>query len=203
MIYPNENISIYRTSHSDNISATHTVSNIMMSMDQSIGPSHPQQQLLLPLQHQQSYRDIQTAGLPVNPLEFPTPIIHRAHLHSQQSILDNHNHYQPLQQQQSRSSSIKSSSGQVHQPNQLDDVSLLRHVTPTNHAYWIKNQIPSISRNVHIGIVVVRRKYNEQDDDQEDNTMTDWVTTDERVLIKSTLLAPNVRSNYSAPLTGT
>jgi hypothetical protein len=199
MIYPNENISIYRTSHSDNISATHTVSNIMMSMDQSIGPSHPQQQLLLPLQHQQSYRDIQTAGLPVNPLEFPTPIIHRAYLRSQQSLFDHHSH--SPRHQQSRSGSIKSGYERVQQSNQLNDVSLLCHRTATKHAYWIKSPIPSIDRNVHLGIVVVPSKHSESDD--KDDSTSDWVTTDEMVFIKSTSVTSSIRHNNIAPLTGT
>ena len=237
MIYPNESIGIYRTLQSNNIISNDTLTvshNIMMSMDHSsIDPSHhvlPQQQqqlLLFPprqeqQEQQQSYRDIQTAGLPVNPLEFPTPILHRAYVPSQQSVVLFDTCTSCELHQQARSSRIQSRSGQLQLSNQIDDVSLLCHVNSTNHcAYWIKSPIPSIGRNVHLGIVVVKRRTcrdSDDDDNKDDNNiiMTDdeWVTTNKMVLIKSTSLLTsnhniqrhnnnNSNNNNSTPLTGT
>lgn len=202
MIYfhPYENINIQLTNDTNRDTAPVLNRNIMMSIDQSSGPSHPQS--LLPLPNPQSYRDVQAAGLPVNPLEFPTPVIHRAQLRSQQSVLDYHTHYahQPQPQQTcmgtSKSGSVPS---QVPQPFQHDDVNLLCHTSTSDHAYWMKNEIPSIGRNVHLGTVVVRRKRNASDG----TNGGDWMTTNEMVFIKSTSMTSNTRttSGSSGPLT--
>ena len=204
--HPNENISIHQTANpSRNISLVLN-SNIMMSIDQGNSSLlHPH----LPIPLPQSYRDVQAAGLPVNPLEFPTPMIHRAQLRSQQCVFDHHTHYAQQQQQQpSTGGTSKSGRGkgpplQLQQPIQHDDVTLLCHSTTSDHNYWIKNQIPAIGRNFYLGTVVVRVNGNETNGDGDN--MSQWMTTNKVVLIKTTNLCSNARptSGCSRPLSGT
>lgn len=202
--YPNENLSAPRIAHSNH--NIHTVPNIiMMSMDQSSGPSHHHSPRLVPqIPYSKSYRDVQAAGLPVNPLEFPTPVIHRALLRSQQSIMNHQAHDCTQHQHQHPPRTCISGNGPPLLPQSIqhNDVTLLCHLATLDHAYWIKNEIPSIGKNIHFGIVLVRKKLSERD--AHDDAMVDWMTTDEMVLIKSTSLTSNKRpaNGSSGPLTG-
>ena len=185
-----ENIGTLRNTHTCKTTSiwnrqNHTVPSVMMSIDESRHPPTAPLRLSPLPPPQQSYRAIQEAGLPVNPLEFPTPVIHRAYLRTQQSIYD-----------------------------QKDNVTLLCPVNRSEYAYWIKHAVPSIGPNVHMCVIVTRRcingsedndhaqghhhHYHHRSNDHVNNN--DWITTEKWVWMKSTSLH---HSRPCSPTTGT
>jgi hypothetical protein len=131
-------------------------------------------------------------------LEFPTPIIYRAQIRSQQyvvlddrsTISTSQSRSQPPTVFSSRSTGTTHSSSchPIQHHDNDDDVTLLCRMNTTTttsttsssssssseeYAYWMKHPIPTLHQNIYLGIVVVRRHpFHATDTEQDHNPTT-------------------------------
>jgi hypothetical protein len=165
-------------------------------------------QQLQPQIQPQSYQEILAAGVPVQPLDFPIPNIHRSYIYSRQTILNHHNH------PQSQHHATNNKKQQTHEAY-YDDVQVLcrstdRATTTSDYGYWIKKIIStSTYGTVQLGVVVRKRNIscnchsNSNNvnthpniaNTNSDSRITDWITTDEIVAIKVTSISSSKERN--------
>jgi hypothetical protein len=131
---------------------------------------------------QQSFREVQAAGPPVKPLDFPTPVIHPAVFVPMQTVI-NHDHF----------TRCGSTEALHHREVQL----LCRagsSLSASHNAYWIKKQISRTAYGtIQLGTVVRRRCSSSLNHlySNKEEVAAEWMTTGETVAIK---ISSNVRN---------
>jgi hypothetical protein len=129
--------------------------------------------------HQQSFQEVDAAGTPVYPLDFPTPVIYPSVKLISQTVVDHRYH------------SYHEGSTHLH-----TDVNLICRTVGTatgdvmsDTAYWIKKQVAHTTYGTVQFCVVVRRRSNICF--SQPNEMAEWTTTDETVAIKISSMLNN------------